>query len=83
MLRLSFKAPLTLWLSLKDTPSKVRTHPLSRVRLKIHWNFRLFTILQPSCVMFAGDTLVVGGDGRYLVKDTLQKIIKMAHANKV
>ena len=30
-----------------------------------------------------GCTLVVGGDGRFLVKDTLQKIIQMAHANKV
>jgi phosphoglucomutase len=29
-----------------------------------------------------GATLVVGGDGRYLVKETLQVIIKMAAANK-
>ncbi|XP_066581578.1 phosphoglucomutase [Prorops nasuta] len=31
----------------------------------------------------AGSTLVVGGDGRYYVKDAVQKIIKIAAANQV
>ena len=31
----------------------------------------------------AGCTLVVGGDGRYYVKDVVQKIIRMAAANGV
>eukprot|EP00049_Salpingoeca_infusionum_P027931 m.35081 g.35081 ORF g.35081 m.35081 type:complete len:591 (-) comp9846_c0_seq1:177-1949(-) len=30
-----------------------------------------------------GKVLVAGGDGRYLVKDTLQILIKMAHASKI
>jgi len=31
----------------------------------------------------AGATLVVGGDGRYFMREALQKIIRIAHANKV
>lgn len=81
MLRLLFRVPSTLWLSLKDSLSKVRP-PLFYICLKTHGNVRHLTLLQPHCVI-AGATLVVGGDGRYLVKDTLQKIIQMAHANKV
>jgi phosphoglucomutase len=30
-----------------------------------------------------GSTLVVGGDGRFLVRETLQTIMKMAHANGI
>lgn len=40
-------------------------------------------ILDSNKDSLAGSTLVVGGDGRYLVKETVDKIIKISAANGV
>lgn len=41
------------------------------------------SILDANTDAIAGSTLVVGGDGRYLVKEVVDKIIKISAANGV